>query len=73
MKIFSIGKQHFYSFMEFFVMRLKNQGVKIWIFWLTVYLPQIIFLIHASWPWKMAHLAISDKIFLSSCYLPVIC
>ena len=30
MQIFANGKQHFYSFMEFYVMQLKNQGVKFW-------------------------------------------
>ena len=27
----SNGNQHFYSFMEFYVMHLKDQGVKIWL------------------------------------------
>ena len=30
MQIFANGKQHFYFFMEFYVIHLKNQGVKIW-------------------------------------------
>ena len=31
MKIFANGKRRFYSFIEFFVIRLKNKGVKIWV------------------------------------------
>ena len=29
MQIFTNGKRHFYYFMEFYVIHLKNQGVKI--------------------------------------------
>ena len=29
MQIFTNGKRRFYSFMEFYVIHLKNQGVKI--------------------------------------------
>ena len=29
MQMFADGKQHFYSFMEFYVIHSKNQGVKI--------------------------------------------
>ena len=30
MQIIANGKQRFYSFMEFYVIHLKNQGPKIW-------------------------------------------
>ena len=31
MQIFANGKRRFYSFMEFYVIHLKNEGVKIWL------------------------------------------
>ena len=30
MQVFANGKRRFHSFMEFFVIHLKNQEVKIW-------------------------------------------